>query len=329
VTSVSPEDRPQMPVPEPVMPEAFVVEAADGYPIKGSIWRLSGGAVTRPVVIINSATSVRSRYYARFAAALFANGMDVITYDYRGIGESRPDTLRGFDAGWIDWGQLDFEAALRHARHCCPAQPMYVVGHSIGGVLTGLAKSNYLVRRALTVGAQFAYWRDYAPARRLQMLAKWHVAMPALTLLFGYFPGKRLGWMEDTPKGVVRDWVLSRSRFENTWRSGASRRYPSRSELVDRFAALTAPMLSLSISDDEFGTIPASRRLLAYFCNSKRALFEIRPESIGEPAIGHFGFFNSRYETTLWPIAIEWLKSGSIAEHEAHMTRLQLDASEA
>ena len=49
--------------------------------------------------------------------------------------------------------------------------------------------------------------RDYTPAQRWQMLGKWHVLMPLVTLVCGYFPGKRLGWMEDTPKGVALDWA--------------------------------------------------------------------------------------------------------------------------
>ena len=49
----------------------------------------------RPVVIINPATSVHSRYYSHFANYLYANGFDVVTYDYRGIGNSRPNTMRG------------------------------------------------------------------------------------------------------------------------------------------------------------------------------------------------------------------------------------------
>jgi predicted alpha/beta hydrolase len=105
----------------------------------------------RPVTIINSATSVRCRYYSRFALFLFSDGMD-----YRGIGESRPATLRDFGAGWIDWGALDFEAVLRHAERAYSDRSIHVVGHSIGGVMIGLARSNHLVRRAFTVGAQYA-----------------------------------------------------------------------------------------------------------------------------------------------------------------------------
>jgi len=317
VTSRSAHDMRAKDGESPAQPEPLVVETSDGYSIRGFTWRHSEGIPTgRPVVIINSATSVRCRYYSRFAAFLFAEGMDVVTYDYRGIGESRPATLRAFDAGWIDWGTLDFEAVLRHVERAYPGQPIQVVGHSAGGFVLGLAESNHLVRRVFTVGAQYAYWRDYAAAMRLQMIAKWHIAMPIFTLLFGYFPGQKLGWLEDTPKGVVRDWALSRRRFEDTWRGRSAARYPRKHDLVRRFASLAAPTLAVSVSDDEFGTIPAVQRLLSYFSDSPRTLIEISPGSIREPAIGHFGFFNSRYEQKLWRVPLEWLKFGRLpTEH--------------
>jgi predicted alpha/beta hydrolase len=80
-------------------PESFSLQAADGHTIKGFYWRHpAANRSTTPVVIVNSATSVRCRYYFRFAVFLFEHGFDVIAYDYRGIGESRPSTLRGFNA---------------------------------------------------------------------------------------------------------------------------------------------------------------------------------------------------------------------------------------
>ena len=292
-------------------PEPFTLQAADGCKLKGFFWRRSEDRRdSRPVVIINPATSVRCRYYSRFAVFLFEHGFDVIAYDYRGIGESRPSTLRGFDACWIDWGRLDFDAVLRRAERSFSGQPIHVVAHSVGGFLLGLAPSNHLIRRVFTMGAQYAYWPDYTAGTKLRMVAKWHVAMPLITALFGYFPGKRLGWMEDTPKGVVRDWAFSRQRFEDTWRGRSSARYPEKHALVQQFAAVTAPTLAVSVTDDEFGTVPAVERLLAYFSHSPRTHLRISPQSIAEPAIGHFGFFNSRFEQKLWRLPLEWLKSG-------------------
>lgn len=290
--------------------------ASDGYPLRGFCWRHADADARRPVVIINPATSVRCRYYARFAAFLHRHGFDVVSYDYRGIGESRPARMRHFEAGWIDWGRLDFEAALQYAFAQCPGQPVQVVAHSVGGFLIGMAESSHRVSRVFSMGAQYAYWRDYAPARRAGLLFKWHVVMPAITAVFGYFPGGRLGWLEDTPKGVVRDWIARHPRFEDIWRRGGARVLPDaeRDELVRRFAAVRADTLALSVSDDEFGTTSAIQRLLGYYRSSPRTHLHLRPEAIGQTAIGHFAFFHSRFEHDLWKIPLEWLRHGRLPQ---------------
>ncbi|MBV8278531.1 MAG: alpha/beta fold hydrolase [Verrucomicrobia bacterium] len=299
--------------PNTTSPEPFTLATSDGFPIKGVRWRHSGTDFpTRPVVIINPATSVLCRYYFRFASFLFRHGFDVIAYDYRGIGESRPARLRGFNASWVDWGYLDFDAVLRYAERSFPGQPIDVVAHSAGGFVLGFAKSNHLIRQIFTVGAQYAYWRDYAPHSRVRMFAKWHVAMPLFTTAFGYFPAKRLGWMEDTPKGVVREWANSRARFEESWRGPSAARYRDKRALVQQFTAIKAPILAVGITDDEFGTVPAIERLLVYFDKSARTHLRISPQSIQERQIGHFGFFNSRFEHKLWPLPLEWLMTGRI-----------------
>ncbi|CAB3849064.1 alpha/beta fold hydrolase [Achromobacter sp. SIMBA_011] len=283
--------------------QRITLRAADGVPLGGYVWRHADPdpAGPRPVVVINAATSVRCRYYARFAAYLHQHGFDVLTYDYRGIGESRPASLRGFRASWMDWGEKDFEAVLGYVRHHFPGQPVDVVAHSIGGFVTGLAPSASGLRRIFTMGAQYAYWRDYAAGQRLRMLAKWHVAMPLLAACLGYFPGRRLGWLEDTPRGVVRDWSFMGARFEG--RGGPDRR-------VAAMAAVTAPILALSVTDDEFGTEAAIARLLAYFTGSARTHLRLAPASLGLDAIGHFAFFHDRFRDTLWPIALGWLSRG-------------------
>ncbi|WP_410479215.1 alpha/beta fold hydrolase [Pseudomonas sp. P108] len=289
--------------------ESFKDAAADGYELGGFTWRHSAPDPQRPVVIINAATSVRCRHYSRFAAYLFANGFDVMTYDYRGIGESRHASIKGLNASWTDWGELDFEAMLKRAQREFPGQPIDVIGHSFGGCAAGLGESGQVIRRLVTVGAQFAYWRDYAPEHRWRMFGKWHVVMPLLTLFCGFFPGKRLGWLEDTPTGVVRDWSTSAARYE---------RRPSGRALMKKtgalpFANVRAQTLAISISDDPYGTIPAIERLLGYFDNAAKTHLRIEPQDIGEQQVGHFAFFRSAYQATLWPIALTWLQTGALA----------------
>ena len=296
-----------------MMSQAITLTASDGYQLGGHCWTHSNP--TAPVVVINTATSVVSHYYSRFAAYLNRHGFHAITYDYRGIGLSRHGSLKDLNAGWLDWGELDSEAAICEARVRFPESEIYVVGHSIGGVLVGLAPSNHLLSRVFTMGAQHAYPPDYLRSHRWAMWLRWHTIMPLLTRAFGYFPGKRLGWLEDTPAGVVRDWIAPCPNFVDTFVHGKGSRVLTGDEvgrLRERIAQVTAPILAFSATDDPYGTIPAIERLLAYFTNSPRTHIRISPGDIGVLEIGHFGFFHSRFEQTLWPIALQWLQMGEV-----------------
>lgn len=298
----------ELPLPTTGPSESFKEPAADGFVLGGFAWRHILQNTNRPVVIINAATSVRCRHYFRFADYLFANGFDVMVYDYRGIGESRPDSLRGFKASWSDWGALDFEAMLQRATREFPGQPIDVVAHSFGGCAAGLAASAEVIRRLVTVGAQFAYWRDYASASRWRMFIKWHLFMPLMTKFYGYFPGKRLGWLEDTPAGVVHDWSTPAARYEER---PSGRVIAAKAQGLP-FATVTAQTLAISLSDDPYGTISAIERLLGYFKASSNTHLRIAPEDIGEVEVGHFAFFRSPYQATLWPIALSWLQNGEL-----------------
>ncbi|MDX3926494.1 MAG: alpha/beta fold hydrolase [Shinella sp.] len=282
--------------------ERVEIACADGVVLGGHWW--GGGAEREGTVVVNAGTGVPAKYYHRYAAFLAGHGFDVLTYDYRGIGLSRPDRLRGCGYRWRDWGERDFDAALRFAHDRKPGEPLAVVGHSIGGFLPGLAESAGLVGRMLTVGAQYAYWRDYAAYRRLRLLAKWHVVMPALTAAFGYFPGRRLGWLEDLPAGVAYEWSFRKERME------LSHPKRERTSVLARFAAVRAPILAVAMSDDEFATPAAVRRALGYYRNAAATEVFLEPEELGLSDVGHFGLFHDRHRAGFWLDTVLWLRDG-------------------
>lgn len=283
------------------MPERIHISTDDGYALRGFAWRRRRSLPRQhPLVVINGATSLQCRYYQRFADELHHHGCDVLTYDYRGIGESRHGSLRSLAAGWLEWGERDFEAVLQYAAANFSGQPLYVVGHSVGGFVIGLAASSHLISRIFTMGAQFAYWRDYAPAARRRMFLRWHVVMPLLARVLGYVPAKRLGWMEDTPKGVALDWAHMGPRFELSLRHASA-------SIACRFGRVRAPILALGIDDDPFGTMPAIDRLLGYYTHSERHHLRLAPRAISQTGIGHFAFFQKQFRESLWPLALDWL----------------------
>ena len=275
----------------------------DGVRLGGHLWR-ANKAHPIGTVIVNPATGVLARYYHSYARFLSRHGFDVLTYDYRGIGLSRPERLRGCGYRWRDWGERDFEGAIRFIGQHGRSDQLLVVGHSIGGFLPGLADSAGRIARILTVGAQYAWWGDYAARRRLPLFLKWHVAMPALTYAFGYFPGRRLNWLEDLPAGVAHEWSFRGSRFE--------RSYPpdERQSVLERMATVSAQVLAVSVCDDELGTPAAIRRTLEYYTGAERTSVLLQPSDYGREEIGHFGLFHDSHASGFWLETLLWLRDG-------------------
>lgn len=284
--------------------QPIAIACRDGYELAGHIWRPAASGDRSGSVILNPATGVLARYYHHYARFLTERGFTVITYDYRGIGASRPSSLRSSGIRWRDWGEFDFEAVVSFARRRSRHDMLAVVGHSIGGFLPGYSEAAGRVDRFLTVGAQYAYWPDYARAKRGRMLCKWHFAMPLMTGLLGYFPGRKLGWLEDLPAGVVWEWAGRRSRFELS--------YPrqDREAMLRRFASVKAPILAVSMTDDEFATPAAVRRALDYYAGSARQHVILKPSDLGFETVGHFGLFHSRHRDGFWRDACRWLEDG-------------------
>lgn len=283
-----------------IQPRSMTFRCADGVTLSGHLWARPAASA---VVIVNPATGVRARYYHRYASFLAEHGFEVITYDYRGIGESRSQDLRRCDFRWSDWGTKDFAAVFEAAERLAEGRPTMVVGHSIGGFLPGLAPGFDRCSAFLSVGGQFAYYRDYAPDSRFKNILKWHFVMPALTAVCGYFPGRRLGWLEDLPAGVAFEWAFRGARVEESFPK------EQRREIIARLAAFRGPLLAVSPTDDAYATLPAINRALAYYAGADKRIMLISPSDLGVERIGHFDLFHSKHRDGFWRATLEWLAS--------------------
>src|SRR5262249_52982075 len=68
--------------------QGTAIAARDGYALAATVFTPEGPP--RGTVLVNSATAVPRRFYAGFAAYLAERGFACLTYDYRGVGGSRP-----------------------------------------------------------------------------------------------------------------------------------------------------------------------------------------------------------------------------------------------
>jgi len=261
-------------------------------------------------VLINSATAVPRKIYKGFAGYLARRGCAVLTYDYRGTGDSRqkalvgynqPKSLVGFKASMADWAALDVSAAVAWMRERYRTLPLGYIGHSFGGQALGLIPDNAEVSRALLIAAQAGYWKLMAAPERYRVYAMMNFIGTPLTRLLGYAPGWS-GIGEDLPKDVFlqwTDWVMSkRYMFDD----------PNLPALKN-FANYKGAMRALCLSDDPWATRPAVELLCSGYTSAKPEIITVRPADAGVAKIGHFGFFRPEHRDTLWRGAAEWLEA--------------------
>lgn len=293
--------------------EKLTIPAIDGYPIAATLWLPEHGGPVSRYAAINAGAGIPARYYDRFAAWLADRGVPTLTYDYRGIGASAPASLKGFQATVEDWGSKDCAAVLDMLARRFPGAKAEVVGHSIGGLVTGLAPGGERIDRLALVGTHTGYWRDYARKVRLPMFLTWHIAMPVVARTVGYFPARRFGLPEDLPAGVARDWARRR-KPDPWWYLKRPDGAPDRERMaavVARFDAFRADALVVSLADDPFATREATARMAALFRHCRIQERRIDPRASGLPPVGHFGFFRSRMRESLWPVVGDFLAPGS------------------
>lgn len=312
--------------------EKLVIAATDGYPLAATLWLPEGGGPVARYVVVNAGAGIPARYYDRFAAWLADRGLPTLTYDYRGIAASAPATLKGFEVRVEDWGSKDCAAVLDSLSRRFPGAKAAVVGHSIGGFVTGLMPGGERIDRLVLVGTHTGYWRDYARRVRLPMFFTWHLAMPLVVRAVGYLPARRFGLPEDLPAGVARDWS-ARRKPEPWWNLRAPDGTPDRARIADviaRFDAFRADTLVVSLADDPFATREATARIAGLFRHCAIRERRIDPRAAGLPRVGHFGFFRARMRDTLWPVVGDFLTAadGSAAPRPQRAVRHDRDAAD-
>jgi predicted alpha/beta hydrolase len=274
--------------------------ALDGFELAGTLYEPSAELDRGKTVLLASATAVRRRYYHGFARHLADRGLTVLTFDYRGIGDSRPASLKGFRASMRDWGTSDLAGAIAWLTARYPGRPLVGVGHSAGGQLFGLASNNQRLSALLTVGAQHGYWALWPGLRKFAMALLWWIAIPLVTRLFGYFPSRLLGLGAELPKGVALEWA--------SWcRDPAYVNGRHRPPAADAFAAFTGPLRAYSFSDDAYAPPISVDRLAAFYSAATLERRNLTPRDLGVAAIGHFGFFRDDFRSSLWSEAADWL----------------------
>ena len=267
------------------------IHSKNGYTLQATFFRPP--SEPKAAVLIVPAMGVSQSFYKHFATWLTAQGYLVGTFDYSGTGLSQNGDVRKLDLNIVDWARFDCDAMITEISTLAPNKRLYWLGHSLGGQILGFLPDRSRIAKAVTIATGSGYWIENTPSLKWKVWWLWYFVAPLATRLFGYFPGKRLGKVGDLPRGVMDQW--RRWCLNPEYVVGAEG-----SSVRASFAAVTMPITSLSFSDDEMMSARNTASLHGFYENALRTMKRISPQDIGAKRIGHFGFFNARFEETLW-----------------------------
>lgn len=283
-------------------PEAFNIRCADGRELAAHWFSATEfeSPERRAGLMISPATGFPQTFYFKFAAYAARRGYDTLVYDYRGMGWSAPPDLSKETTRMSDWGLIDMRAALELLAARTAGKPLATLGHSVGGQFLGLLTNHSLARAHVQIATSVGYWPwERAPFKYLAWWF-WRVHGPLMLALKGYIPTGG-GWSGlPLPRGVYEEW--------KRWCLRTDHFGPDLSTYLadNAFAAIRAPVLNIGFEDDSIATRRTVEALRKFFPN---AAFDVRwyaPRDVGA-AIGHGGFFSSRFADSLWRPTVDWI----------------------
>ncbi|WP_313028950.1 alpha/beta fold hydrolase [Soonwooa sp.] len=271
------------------------IKAEDGYLLAATLFVPE--IDKKKVLIINSATGVKQQMYFGFAQFLAQNGIAVITYDYRGIGLSKPKKMRGFSATMRDWGNLDYKAVTEYVIKHYSDSSKYILGHSVGALILGMNQNSDVFQKVFFVATQNAYVGHLNFKTKVSAYLGFGIMQPLSTKLFGYFPAHRFGLGESLPAGVGYDW-------RNLILKQKSTDYLLENSKVDISKNISKKVFVLYAEDDAWLTKNGVESLLKITypkLESEYHLIKVKDSEVGN--IGHVNFFRS-YNQKLWNIIL-------------------------
>jgi predicted alpha/beta hydrolase len=274
--------------------QTISLQAADGYVLTATHYT----AASSQFIVVGSATAVPRGFYKRFAEFAQARGIHVITTDYRGIGDSKRGSLKGFEMQYADWSRYDLAAAVDYATQRGQA---WLVGHSLGGHALGQVPEPNRLQAAYFCGSG-AGWHGWMPRpERYRAWAMWNLVGPITTRMYGYHPMSKFGMGEDLPMGVYREW--------KRWCAHPHYFFddPQAYAMTAKFADVRIP-IAAAVSTDDLWAPPASRdAFFKGYSGTQVDRIDVSPATLGVAQVGHMGYFRAQVGAALWPQILGWL----------------------
>jgi alpha-beta hydrolase superfamily lysophospholipase len=303
---------------------------------KRSADRAKGGGTIGTLLLVHGFGQNRYAWHlpSRSLANHFAHaGFDVFNLDLRGHGRSRTMGARR-SSGVLDYVQADLPLAVEEVQRHAGTRPVFLVGHSLGGIVSYAAAPSLsgAVKGIVSMGSPYHFSRGSfflgGLARVTGMLAWAGVRFPNTPIFLGpmglaFRPLRRLiesrlsplplrGWHPGALEPHVLEEHLrlafdraSLADMRDLFEWASDKQFGGkRSDYAERFEGLDLPLLVVAGTQDDLAPPPSVR---AAYARSRSAdkTYRLLP-------FGHIDLLvGQRAPAGTWPIVTAWLSQRS------------------
>lgn len=262
-------------------------------------WYAAAGDSARANIVLMAALGVAAGFYRKFAADLAGRGFNVALMEQRGHGDStlRPSRRRNW--GFAEVLNEDLPATLERVRERAPRLPLLLMGHSLGGhyaaIYAGLHAAQ--VDGVVMIATGSPWWRAFR-GRTRRLVHQLTYLIPLAGLLFGYYPGERIGFGGREARTVMLDWRdLART---NRYRVRGLRQNPEAG-----IAEYAGPVLAVRFADDPFAPQAAVEAVTGKFASADLTERVLDAGQLGDKA-DHFRW--ARQASVVGQVVDGWLR---------------------
>jgi predicted alpha/beta hydrolase len=293
--------------------ESIDIRTGDGWSLRADVHE-PGGTPVGVAVLAHAMMARRSEFDrpkgAGVATRLVARGWRVVSFDFRGHGDSGPPARDGASYGYDDFVARDLPAVHECARSRLRRKtPVVLVGHSLGGHVGLAAQGTGLVSfdGIVCVGAN-VWLGDLEPSR-----ARWLVKRAALAAIVavsrrvGRFPARLLRMAsDDESRPYVED-------FERFARTGAWTSADGSADYLAGLGAVRVPVLQLVSDGDRLECVPECGVRFVARCAGGHEVIRVTVGDDGGPPPDHMGMVTSGRIGSAWERVEAWMRRLAVA----------------
>ena len=293
--------------------ETVEIRTSDGWSLRADVDEPEGQPVG--VAVLAHAMMARRSSFDRpkgqgVRRMLAGRGWRVVTFDFRGHGDSGPSASEGGRWGYDELVRGDMPAVLAFARSReKKKRPVVLVGHSLGAHVGLAAQGAGLACFDAIVSVAGNVWmREHEPSMLRWAIKRASMAAAAETCRrVGRFPARRLRMGSDDE---ARHYFEDLDRFVGTGRWSST---DGEHDYLAQLGRVRIPVAQIVSDGDRLACVPECGARFLDLCRGPRELVRVeRSDDGGEPP-GHMDIVTGGRIGSVWQRVEAWMRAVVVA----------------